>query len=42
MIAHHGTSGTFFYPTLAPGYEYTAYGLYPAPSEAGMAIIVYL
>jgi hypothetical protein len=41
MIAHHRTSGTFFYPTLGPGYEYTAYGLYPAPSEGGMAIIVY-
>jgi len=23
MIAHHSTSGTFFYPTLGPGYEYT-------------------
>ncbi len=41
MIAHHSTSGTFFYPTLGPGYEYTAYGLYPAPSGAGAAVIVH-
>ncbi|MCU1251882.1 MAG: hypothetical protein JWQ49_4911 [Edaphobacter sp.] len=41
MIAHHATSGTFFYPTLGPGYEYTAYGLYPAPSGAGVSVIVH-
>jgi hypothetical protein len=41
MIAHHSTSGTFFYPTLGPGYEYTAYGLYPAPSGAGISVIVH-
>jgi hypothetical protein len=41
MIAHHSTSGTFFYPTLGPGYEYTAYGLYPAPSGAGVSVIVH-
>jgi hypothetical protein len=41
MIAHHNTSGTFFYPTLGPGYEYTAYGLYPAPSGAGVSVIVH-
>ncbi len=41
MIAHHSTSGTFFYPTLGPGYEYTAYGLYPAPSGAGAAVILH-
>jgi hypothetical protein len=39
MIAHHATSGTFFYPMLGPGYEYTAYGLYPAPSGAGASVI---
>src|SRR5207248_5823770 len=33
-------SGTFFYPTLGPGYEYTAYGLYPAPSGAGASVII--
>lgn len=41
MIAHHVTSGTFFYPTLGPGYEYTAYGLYPAPSGAGASVILH-
>jgi hypothetical protein len=41
MIAHHATSGTFFYPTLGPGYEYTAYGLYPAPSGAGVSVILH-
>ena len=41
MIAHHATSGTFFYPTLGPGYEYTAYGLYPAPSGAGVSVIIH-
>jgi hypothetical protein len=41
MIAHHSTSGTFFYPTLGPGYEYTAYGLFPAPSGAGASVILH-
>ena len=41
MIAHHATSGTFFYPTLGPGYEYTAYGLYPPPSGAGVSVILH-
>ncbi len=41
MIAHHAPSGTFFYPPLGPGYEYTAYGPYPAPSGAGPAIIIH-
>jgi hypothetical protein len=41
MIAHHATSGTFFYPMLGPGYEYTAYGLYPAPSGAGAGVILH-
>ncbi|HEY1993567.1 MAG TPA: hypothetical protein VGG81_04115 [Edaphobacter sp.] len=41
MIAHHSTSGTFFYPTLGPGYEYTAYGLFPAPSGAGATVILH-
>jgi hypothetical protein len=41
MIANHSTSGTFFYPLLGPGYQYGAYGLYPAPSGAGFSIIVH-
>ena len=41
MIAHHSTSGTFFYPTLGPGYEYTAYGLFPPPSGAGVSVILH-
>ena len=39
MIASHSTSGTFFYPLLGPGYHYSAYGLYPAPSGAGASIV---
>ena len=41
MIASHATSGTFFYPTLGPGYQYSAYGLFPAPSGAGVSIILF-
>ncbi len=41
MIASHSTSGTFFYPLLGPGYQYSAYGLYPAPSGAGASIILH-
>jgi hypothetical protein len=41
MIASHSTSGTFFYPLLGPGYQYSAYGLYPAPSGAGVSIILH-
>jgi hypothetical protein len=41
MIAGHNTSGTFFYPVLGPGYQYSAYGLYPAPSGAGASIILH-
>jgi hypothetical protein len=41
MIASHSTSGTFFYPLLGPGYQYSAYGLYPAPSGAGVSVIVH-
>jgi hypothetical protein len=41
MIASHSTSGTFFYPSLGPGFQYGAYGLYPAPSGAGISVIVH-
>jgi hypothetical protein len=41
MIAGHNTSGTFFYPVLGSGYQYSAYGLYPAPSGAGASIILH-
>jgi hypothetical protein len=41
MIASHSTSGTFFYPLLGPGYQYSAYGLYPAPSGAGVSVILH-
>jgi hypothetical protein len=41
MIASHSTSGTFFYPTLGPGYQYSAYGLFPAPSGAGVSVIIH-
>jgi hypothetical protein len=41
MIASHATSGTWFYPSLGKGYQYSAYGLYPAPSGAGLSIILH-
>ena len=41
MIASHSASGTFFYPSLGPGFQYSAYGLYPAPSGAGISIILH-
>jgi hypothetical protein len=41
MIASHFTSGTWFYPSLGKGYQYSAYGLYPAPSGAGISIILH-
>ncbi len=41
MIASHLTSGTWFYPLLGKGYQYSAYGLYPAPSGAGISIILH-
>jgi len=40
MIASHSTSGTFFFPSLGAGYQYSAYGLYPAPSGASVAVIL--
>jgi hypothetical protein len=41
MIASHATSGTWFYPSLGKGYQYSAYGLYPAPTGAGVSIILH-
>lgn len=41
MVASHFTSGTWFYPLLGKGYHYSAYGLYPAPSGAGVSIILH-
>jgi hypothetical protein len=41
MIASHATSGTWFYPSLGKGYQYSAYGLYPAPSGAGPSILLH-
>jgi hypothetical protein len=41
MIASHATSGTWFYPSLGKGYQYSTYGLYPAPSGAGLSIILH-
>lgn len=32
MIASHAASGTWFYPLLGKGYQYSAYGLFPSPS----------
>jgi hypothetical protein len=41
MVASHATSGTWFYPLLGKGYQYSAYGLYPAPSGAGISVILH-
>ena len=41
MIANHSASGTFFYPNLGLGYHYDAYGLYPAPSGAGLHVFLH-
>jgi hypothetical protein len=41
MIASHATSGTWFYPSLGQGYQYSAYGLYTAPTGAGFSIILH-
>jgi hypothetical protein len=41
MIANHATSATWFYPSLGKGYQYAVYGLYPAPSGAGLGIIIH-
>jgi hypothetical protein len=41
MIASHATSGTWFYPSLGKGYQYSAYGLYPAPSGAAISVLMH-
>jgi hypothetical protein len=41
MIASHATCGTWFYPLLGKGFQYSTYGLYPAPSGAGVSIILH-
>jgi len=41
MIANHTASGTFLFPTLGLGYHYSAYGLYPGPSGAGIHVVLH-
>lgn len=41
MIASRTASGTYFYPSLGVGYHYSAYGLFAAPSGAGLRIILH-
>ena len=41
MYASHLTSGTWFYPSLGPGFHYSAYHLFPAPSAAGVSVILH-
>jgi hypothetical protein len=41
MYASHLTSGTWFYPSLGPGFHYSAYHLFPAPSAAGTSVILH-
>jgi hypothetical protein len=40
MIASHSASGTWFYPMLGKGYQYSAYGLFPPPSGGHTVKIV--
>jgi hypothetical protein len=40
MIASHAASGTWFYPLLGKGYQYSAYGLYPPPSGGNPTKII--
>ncbi len=40
MIASHTASGTWFYPLLGKGYQYSAYGLFPAPSSGNSLKII--
>ena len=41
MYAGHQTSGTWFYPSLGPGFHYTAYGIFPKPSSATFSAITH-
>lgn len=40
MIASHSASGTWFYPLLGKGYQYSAYGLFPPPSGGNTLKII--
>ena len=40
MIASHSASGTWFYPLLGKGYQYSAYGLFPPPSGGNSLKII--
>ncbi len=40
MIASHSASGTWFYPLLGKGYQYSAYGLFPPPSGGNPVKII--
>jgi hypothetical protein len=40
MIASHAATGTWFYPLLGKGYQYSAYGLFPAPSSGNSLKII--
>ncbi|MGC9199599.1 MAG: hypothetical protein ACP5E5_11790 [Acidobacteriaceae bacterium] len=40
MIASHSASGTWFYPILGKGYQYSTYGLFPPPSAGHTVKIV--
>lgn len=40
MIASHTASGTWFYPLLGKGYQYSAYGLFPPPSSGNSLKII--
>jgi hypothetical protein len=40
MIANIGTAGTMFYPLLGKGFQYSAYGHYPPPTNPALGIFV--
>ena len=39
-VASHSASGTWFYPLLGKGYQYSAYGLFPSPSGGNSLKII--
>jgi hypothetical protein len=40
MAANHATAGTWFYPLLGKGFQYSAYGHYPPPTNPALGIFV--
>jgi hypothetical protein len=41
MLANIGTAGTMFYPLLGKGFQYSAYGHYPPPTNPALGILLH-